>query len=279
MCSYFFVHMMCSLFCNVCVVMSHNQLALLLLIYTVNVRVPSGLKPGDEFIFEVDRVATNSSGTTTSTKSSNKKNESKSKSSKNPKKRKGHNNNNDSNTRGDSSSSRDYHGNTRGGAPSFVTGFFSLYNQVYDILSTTSAMLSGDNDDYYDDHDIDISTSNSFSRKNSKDKSNNSVTSQVKQHDPDLPLLDREIYHKKDLLTALAVGTFIGLSIVTGFLAGVLWVTPIESMEMKKPEWKDEDSFVPWKDDRPKKSSTLQRPQKNMKKNRLIINNQEIELS
>jgi len=247
-------------------------------IYTVNVRVPSGLKPGDEFIFEVDRVATNSSGTTTtsSSKSNNKKNE-KSKSSKNPKKRKGHNNN-DSNTRGDSSSSRDYHGNTRGGAPSFVTGFFSLYNQVYDILSTTSAMLTGDNDDYYDDHDIDISTSNSFSRKNSKDKSNNSVTTQVKQHDPDLPLLDREIYTKKDFLTALAVGTFIGLSIVTGFLAGVLWVTPIESMDMKKPEWKDEDSFVPWKDDRPKKSSTLQRPQKNMKKNRLIINNQEIEL-
>ena len=239
----------------------------MLLIYTVNVRVPSGLKPGDEFIFEVDRnIATNSSGTAASSKSSNKKNESKSKSSKNPKKRKGHNNN-DSNTRGDSSSSRDYHGNTRGGAPSFVTGFFSIYNQVYDILSSTTAMLSGDNDDYYDDHDIDISTSNSFSRKNSKEKSNSGsggTTTQVKQHDPELPFMDREIYSKKDFLMALAVGTFIGLSIVTGFLAGVLWVTPIESME--KPEWKNEDSFVPWKDDRQKKSSMLQRPQKNMKK-------------
>jgi hypothetical protein len=43
-----------------------------------------------------------------------------------------------------------------------------------------------------------------------------------------LEFLDREIVNGKDFFTALAVGMFIGLSIVMGFLAGVLWVTPVE---------------------------------------------------
>lgn len=48
---------------------------------------------------------------------------------------------------------------------------------------------------------------------------------------PTAPLgfLDRELASGRDFLTALAVGIFIGLSVVMGFLGGVLYVTPIDA--------------------------------------------------
>jgi hypothetical protein len=39
-------------------------------------------------------------------------------------------------------------------------------------------------------------------------------------------LLDREIVTGVDFCVALCVGIFIGISIVLGFIGGVLWVTP-----------------------------------------------------
>ena len=40
--------------------------------------------------------------------------------------------------------------------------------------------------------------------------------------------MDRELSNGGDLVTALAVGTFVGLSIVLGFLGGVLYSTPMD---------------------------------------------------
>ena len=39
--------------------------------------------------------------------------------------------------------------------------------------------------------------------------------------------MDRELTNYHDFITALAVGMFIGLSVVLGFIGGVLYVTPI----------------------------------------------------
>eukprot|EP00578_Thalassiosira_sp_NH16_P003810 CAMPEP_0181139880 /NCGR_PEP_ID=MMETSP1071-20121207/35014_1 /TAXON_ID=35127 /ORGANISM="Thalassiosira sp., Strain NH16" /LENGTH=265 /DNA_ID=CAMNT_0023226809 /DNA_START=17 /DNA_END=814 /DNA_ORIENTATION=+ len=232
----------------------------------VNVRVPEGLKPGDEFIFEVSSIgeitgSSSSSGVgggtaNYSTKggsgSSKKGEKSHKQSSKNPKKRRSHANDNASSSSGrgggggigggDHSSSShqpNNHGGGVGGAPGFVTGFFNMYNQVYDILAQNNTTAQ---------------PKESFSRQSSnggkgigstqKSNGNNvpspiahpSLRSSQQQSQlnarlalPTAPLgfLDRELANGKDFLTALAVGIFIGLSIVLGFLGGVLYVTPI----------------------------------------------------
>ena len=103
----------------------------------VNVRIPEGLKPGDEFIFEVSsmgEIANTSSASSSNNNNSSgsgkgsRKNDNKSKqSSKNPKKRRSHNNNNhdgaSSNNNNNSRGGRGDHDerrHVRGGAPSFV---------------------------------------------------------------------------------------------------------------------------------------------------------------
>ena len=200
-------------------------------------RVPDGLKPGDEFIFEVLASvggyiidATNSAtkgGTTkkggtanssiggggpekSSSANSNSGNSKKKQpSSKNPKKK----SNNDSSSSKDQLSHID-----NGGAPSFVVGFFQLYKQVYDALTQDTTLPSSASP-----------SSRQQNAKNSNQRSqSNSQLGQMQQGTAyRLGFLDREIVNGKDFLTALAVGMFIGLSIVLGFLAGVLAVTPI----------------------------------------------------
>ena len=64
------------------------------------------------------------------------------------------------------------------------------------------------------------------SRQNKKNIKNNNTSSAKDLNYLIKPsFLDREILDKRDFLTALAVGVLIGLSIVSGFLVGVLLVT------------------------------------------------------
>mmetsp|Transcript_25109 Transcript_25109/g.52887 ORF Transcript_25109/g.52887 Transcript_25109/m.52887 type:complete len:227 (-) Transcript_25109:217-897(-) len=199
----------------------------------VTVRVPDGLKPGDEFIFEVPSIGgtsknidnlkgnTNKRGVDSSTTSvggcvtpekkyersssqlpSNKKKQS---SSKNPKKR----------SNAESSSRKDQVVENNGEARSFMVGFLELYNQIYDSLTQQ--------------HCDTQSTSRQGNQRQSHNSRRNSQSGRIHQGNTyRLGFLDREIINGKDFLTALAVGMFIGLSIVFGFIVGVLAVTPIK---------------------------------------------------
>ena len=254
----------------------------------VNVRVPKGLKPGDEFIFEVNTSGgvVGASGTSTSTiaegipklgggsgaggggggvtgKKSDKSHSNNKQVSKNPKKKaKGshadgsyHHSGgggavSSAGGRGGDSSNHHHAGGGGGGAPSFVTRFFNIYNQVYDILSQANeASMSSSTP---------ASTSLQRKSSNSSNSSSNqpSSTSQTlpspsssasdtqTQFDNDINmtddalastittissprrLLDKEITSYEGLMTSLVASTFIGFSILVGFLGGVLYATP-----------------------------------------------------
>jgi hypothetical protein len=242
----------------------------------VNVRVPKGLKPGDEFIFEVNTsggvVGTSGTGTSTiaegfpklgggsgagggTGKKSDKSHSNNKPVSKNPKKKaKGtHADGSHHHSGGGAAvssvggrggdSSNHHHAGGGGGAPSFVTRFFNIYNQVYDILSQVN---EGSNS-------LSSSPLTQLQRKssNSSNSSSNqpSTTSQQPpssdtqtQFDSDMlddalaseittisssrRLLDKEITSYEGLMTSLAASTFIGFSILVGFLGGVLYATP-----------------------------------------------------
>jgi len=155
----------------------------------VNVRIPEGLLEGQEFIFEVDsmgEVTTNSAQNVSNAKSAAKKDSSLNKSNKHAKKK-----NKKSNNVTTAPSSRVEQ------APSFVTFFFNYYNLVYEIVMNT---LEGPTNKV---------------QQSSKTTNNEYVG-----------LLDREIVTGVDFCVALCVGIFIGMSIVLGFIGGVLWVTP-----------------------------------------------------
>lgn len=244
----------------------------------VNVRLPQGLSAGDEFVFEINddadldetaigKPAAKGSGKrpsegggggkqTTSGKKSSKK------------KSRGSNGNHDTSGRGGGGSdpsgggsaggrrARDGAGGA-GGAPRFVSGFFSLYNQVYDILNQTNAPSGarppspaphqqGGGGGTYGRKGSQHSQSSSSGR---QQQQQNLVRQQSQGGSPQQPragngasqqqggkataassrgFLDRELSTVSDFLVAMGIGMLIGLSILLGFVAGVLWVTPIE---------------------------------------------------
>jgi len=169
-------------------------------------------------------------------------------------------------------------------APGFVTGFFNMYNQVYDILSHNNTFTPhqphnhrqssssgsnnnngsmGNNNNNNNNNSARRENNNGVSRTNPRGNKNSnninnppnntslptpappqpialrphdaaakaqtSATSASNNHSsmPPPTFLDRELSNGRDFLTALGVGIFIGLSVVMGFLAGVLHVTPM----------------------------------------------------
>ncbi|KAL9185569.1 hypothetical protein ACHAXT_003346 [Thalassiosira profunda] len=209
----------------------------------VNVRVPEGLKPGDEFVFEVlegarevttsaasSGAGSSSGGSGSGAKSGGKKGAGKQ--SRNPKKRRGHHRDN-SDLGGSSSHGRDRDLHLHREPQGLLGGFLSIYNQVYDILSgetrheppsaaaspTASRLLP-------------------LTRQGSRGRATPSPVTVSPQHPvthqltrastASVGFLDRELASWRDFMTALAVGSCIGFSIVLGFVVGVLHVTPIE---------------------------------------------------
>jgi hypothetical protein len=250
----------------------------------VNVRVPKGLRPGDEFIFEVNPSG---SGTTTTitegipkvgghgsssggvgshSKKSDKSHSNNKLVSKNPKKKARGTQHSDSSHHnysggggggGSGDSSNSYHAGGKGGAaPSFVTRFFNMYNQVYDILSQVNeGSISSSSP---------TSASTTLQRKSSSSSSSGSNSNQpltthqplslsptdmqtssdcVEEEDdalesttlststsPQCRLLDKDITSYEGLRIALLASTFIGFSIVVGFLGGVLYAAPSDDI-------------------------------------------------
>lgn len=171
----------------------------------VNVRIPDGLSEGKDFIFEIDSMGgvtastapsqSNNTASNTPNRSSAKKDSSlNNKSNKHSKKK---------NKKSNNSSAAHNNNNKVEEAPSFVTFFFNYYNIVYDMVMNT---LEGGTTTY-----------------KVQESSYNNVT----DNNAYVGLLDREIVTGVDFCVALCVGIFIGLSIVMGFIGGVLWVTPI----------------------------------------------------
>ncbi len=248
----------------------------------VNVRVPKGLKPGDEFIFEVNpsgggattTIAEgipkvgghgSSGGAGASSKKSDKSHSNNKTVSKNPKKKaKGtHSDSSHHNSGGGSASlsstgsrggggsgeSFNTHHAGRGGvAPSFVTRFFNMYNQVYDILSQVneSSIISSPS-----------SASTPLQRKSSNSSSSSSSNQRLSTYQPfslsptDMQtspdyedeedalesktsprrrLLDKDIISYEGLWISLLASTFIGFSVIVGFLGGVLYATPSDDI-------------------------------------------------
>ncbi len=163
----------------------------------VNVNIPEGLEEGDELIFETDSMgevtasALNSGSSNNKSSSSSKKDSSSQKKSSKQAKKK------------NKKSSTTLTLNRVEEAPSFVTSFFETYNLLYDnILNILEGHPSPSRANY---------------------SSNSSNDNEY------VPLLDRDIATGADFCVALCVGIFIGLSIVMGFIAGVLWVVPINT--------------------------------------------------
>ena len=166
----------------------------------VNVSIPDGVSEGDELIFETDSMgevtasavnsgSNNNNKSSSSSSSSKKDSSSQKKSSKQAKKK-------------NKKSSTTLTLNRVEEAPSFVTSFFDTYNLLYDNILN---ILEG--------HPSPSRASYSL---NNSSNDNEYV-----------PLLDRDIATGADFCVALCVGIFIGLSIVMGFITGVLWVVPI----------------------------------------------------
>ena len=262
----------------------------------VNVRVPKGLKPGDEFIFEVNTsggVVGSGSGASTiaegipkvgggvggtgSTSASGGKKSDKSHSnnkqvSKNPKKKsKGIHSDNQHNSGGggasslvggrggDSSNNNNIHNAGGGGggiAPSFVTQFFNIYNQVYDILSqvnesntsstssstlslqrkssTGSSSCSNPHSSTFQSTALPSSTSYSDLLQTTIDNGmDDALTSTTTTKTP-RRLLDKEIISYDGLMVSLIASIFIGCSILVGFVGGVLYVTPPEDIAQRR---------------------------------------------
>ena len=133
-------------------------------------------------------------------------------------------------------------------APSFVTRFFNIYNQVYDILSQVNeASMSSSSSAATSLQRKSSNSSNSSSNQPSSTSqplpSPSSCSSDTQaQFDNDMMddalastittissprrLLDKEITSYEGLMTSLLASTFIGFSILVGFLGGVLYATP-----------------------------------------------------
>ncbi|KAL3779036.1 hypothetical protein HJC23_011475 [Cyclotella cryptica] len=183
----------------------------------VKVRVPEGLKPGDEFQFEVSSigeikssVARKGNGVHSNIGGGGEKIKHASSSSKNPKKKRSNHS--------DASSARGNVNHQR--TPLFISLCLELYQKIYEALTR--------------EHDIPSSTTHTNKTHQTPQPVNTSdyrldiIRRGKKSTLTCLGFLDRDIVNGRDFCTALAVGMFIGLSIVLGFLAGVLWVTPVQ---------------------------------------------------
>ena len=176
----------------------------LMLIIEVKLRVPEGLSAGEEFQFEVSSLGEVKTSTTTK-KPSESNSSGKLKSHKgNPKKKKHHS---------DKGSTQHVDDRT----PLFISVCLDFYQKLYQALTQEP------------DDEFSISSSHSTTASNRSGHSTHQAKSSSKEianisiH---LGAFDRDITNRRDLFTALAVGVFIGLNVVLGFLAGVLWVTP-----------------------------------------------------
>lgn len=161
----------------------------------VNVSIPSGLEEGDELIFETDSMGEVTASALNSGSNNNNKSSSSSKKDSSSQKK-----SSKQAKKKNKKSSTTLTLNRVEEAPSFVTSFFETYNLLYDNILN---ILEG--------HP-------SPSRANYSSNDNEYV-----------PLLDRDIATGADFCVALCVGIFIGLSIVMGFITGVLWVVPINA--------------------------------------------------
>jgi hypothetical protein len=168
----------------------------------VNVRVPEGLSEGQEFIFEVDSME----GLTTSSVKTSAAAEASVEGSNSNKQaaKKDSSLNKFSNKQAKKKNKKPTTPNRNEEAPSFVTHFFNYYKSTYEMVLNI-----------LDTRDTSTHKSQTNTRQSSK-SANEFVT-----------LLDREIVTGADFCVALSVGIFIGVSIVLGFIYGVLWVTPI----------------------------------------------------
>ena len=175
----------------------------------VKVRVPEGLKPGDDFQFEVTSIGQIKSpaarkGSSPPSNLGGGGEKSKHASSKNPKKKKS--NHSDASAKGNANHKR---------TPLFVTLCLEFYQKIYDALTQENDVPSQTN------------KPNQKAQPGSTSDVCNDFGRATKSTLAYFGFLDRDIVNGKDFCTALAVGMFIGLSIVLGFLAGVLWVTPV----------------------------------------------------
>lgn len=166
----------------------------------VKVRVPEGLSAGDEFQFQV-----NSLGEIKTVKSAAIANSGSGK-KKNPKKKR---------------HAQDHHAvkNTQQNnrTPLFISVCLDIYQKLYETFTS-------ENED-------DAPAVRRGSQRNAS-QSAAAITANETKRDLEnyFCFLDRDIINGRDICTALAVGMFIGLSTVLGFLAGVLWVTPVNNL-------------------------------------------------
>ena len=184
----------------------------------VKVRVPSGLSPGDEFQFEVTAFGEIINTTSCIAKKSDSGNSSGKLKSKNPKKKR-HHHNHLSEQQHKSTSRQDANRNT----PLFISVCLDMYQKLYQMIM-------------YEYEEEDVSTPSSSGGNNgdngrrlkSQTPSATTTTRTVNESEVQyLGFLDRDLINGQDFITALAVGIFIGSSVVLGFLAGVLYVTPL----------------------------------------------------
>lgn len=146
----------------------------------------------------------------------------------------------------------------RGGVPSFVTAFFNMYNQVYDILSevnhssassssSSSTMLQRKSSNGSHNTSSGINPPSSTFQPSSSSISPSQIDSGNDHNATEAPLnigddnddaslaskprrlLDKEITSYEGLMIAMAASTFIGLSLLVGFVGGVLYATPEDS--------------------------------------------------
>ena len=184
----------------------------------VKVRVPEGLRAGDEFQFEVSSLgeikAVNSPASATTAgglAGGNKK--------KNPKKKK-HHDHTPKNTQVEKNSNR---------TPLFVSVCLDLYQKLVQALTVenqedyTDVTTNNGNANHGGGRGSQRNTAQSSTAQSATAAANTEAMNMANY----LGFLDKDIVNGSDFCTALAVRMFIGLSIVLGFLAGVLWVTPV----------------------------------------------------
>lgn len=178
----------------------------------VKVRVPDGLSPGDEFQFEVSTLG-EIINTTIPTKKdvAAAANTSGKLKSKNPKKKRHHDNASATNNKGSH-----VHPNR---TPLFISVCLDLYQKLHQALTQDHPIIE---DQPRVSFALNKSSPNTANQPTSFNERKRNVVNYY------LGFLDRDIINANDFGMALAVGMFIGLSIVAGFLAGVLWVTPVE---------------------------------------------------
>jgi len=172
----------------------------------VKLRVPEGLSAGEEFQFEVSSLGEIKTSATTKKPAETNNSSGKLKSHRgNPKKKKHHSD----------KVSTTQHANDR--TPLFISVCLDFYQKLYQALTQEPDDEFSISSSHYTAASNRSGHSTHQGRSSSKERTNISIH---------LGAFDGDITNMRDFFTALAVGMFIGLNVVLGFVAGVLWVTP-----------------------------------------------------